>query len=185
MKAAWGDSDGSPSLLAGLGLVARLWGLTVPRWGHCWVVVELQPWHSCCWDQESSGQDLADQPSFTSALQPILAMLPWHHKGKRQECWENTESCEIKRGQEDESPQEVVIGRGTSHATEIKDHEAVWVHQLLRSCSWCVLIDTPIRGRWGHTVHAGEVHVQTGCKLWTFVWRVGQREITLRSDTQW
>lgn len=102
-------------------------------------------------DQESSGWAPADQPPFTSASQSTLAILAWQSKGKRQECWESTEGCSIKKILEDEPPKEVVGGRGTSHATEMKVHEAVWLRQLLRSFFWCVLTNTPIRGLWGHT----------------------------------
>lgn len=88
---------------------------------------------------------------FTSAPQSTLPVLAWQSKGKRQECWESTERCNIKRIAEEEPPKVVVSGRGTSHATEMKVHEAVWLHQLLRSCFWRVLIDSPIKGLWGHT----------------------------------
>lgn len=145
MRATRGDSDASPPLPVGLGRLARLWGLLVPRWEHCWVALGLQPWHCCCcWDQESSGQ----APAFSTFH--LCTAVSTGHAGLAEQR-KKAGVLGKHRRMEDERPWEVVFGRGTSHATEMKVHEAEWLHQPLRACSWCVLIDTPIRARWGHT----------------------------------
>lgn len=143
MTAAWGESDGSP-LLVRLELLARLWGLMVLRWELCWVGVGLQLWH-CCWDQEGSGQ--------ASATFNLCITVNSGHAGLAEQ--RKKAGVLGKHGRlqnKEKSGRWTCIrgGKGTSHATEVKVHEAVWLHQLLRSCLWCVLIDSPVRALWGH-----------------------------------
>lgn len=168
MRATWGDSDGSPSLLVRLELLARLWGLMVPRWEHCWVGVGLQLWwRCCCWERP---RELRLSPCRPATFHLCVAVNTGH-SGLAEQRKKAGVLGKHRRLQHKEDP-----GRWTSKRSGWwKGHfsrnrnEGPW-SSVVTSASEILFLVCPhqhpcqrsVRTHW-QPVHAGEVHAQSGC----------------------